>query len=307
MYKNLKSLAVLISFSLLSTQSIAASQCDNLKVQTLGAGGPEVSDGLASASFLVWVNGKAKVMVDAGGGSSLNFEKSGAKFTDIDAMLFTHLHVDHSAALPVYIKAGYFTNPTQALNIYGPTGSGDFPSTTTWIKGLFDNNPAHVYSYLNDNINQQRSTQFLVDPHNVKPKNTVWHENLKDGIKISAINVNHGPVPALAWRIDYKQCSVTFSGDMSGTSGNLPKLAYKTNLLVANNAIPHAASRIAKRLHMTPETIGKLANESHAKQLALAHFMNRTINRKNESVSFIQKEYSGKVSLVQELKFIEIK
>ncbi|WP_165905044.1 MBL fold metallo-hydrolase [Parashewanella curva] len=278
-----------------------------MKVQTLGAGGPEVSDGLASASFLVWINDKAKVMVDAGGGSSLNFEKSGAKFFDLDVMLFTHLHVDHSAALPIYIKAGYFTNRSQALNIYGPTSSGDFPSTTTWIKGLFDNKPARVYSYLNDNINQKKSTQFLVKPHNIQPNNNVWTQSLNNGIKISAINVNHNPVPALAWRVDYKQCSVTFSGDMSGTSDNLPKLAYKTDLLVANNAIPQDAGRIAKRLHMTPETIGTLANQAKAKQVALAHFMNRTINRKDESVSIIKKEYSGNVSLVKELEFIEVK
>ncbi|MCF6193764.1 MAG: hypothetical protein L3J46_05455, partial [Kangiellaceae bacterium] len=46
-------------------------RCSNIKLQILGSGGPEINDGLASSSYLVWIDDKAKIMVDAGGGSSL--------------------------------------------------------------------------------------------------------------------------------------------------------------------------------------------------------------------------------------------
>ena len=71
-----------------------STQCQKQRVslQVLGSGGPELNDKRASSSYLVWLDSKAVVMIDAGGGSSYNFEKSGAKFNDIKAVAFTHFH-----------------------------------------------------------------------------------------------------------------------------------------------------------------------------------------------------------------------
>ena len=41
-------------------------------VQVLGSGGPEMR-GRASSSYIVWLDGKARVLVDSGGGSALRF------------------------------------------------------------------------------------------------------------------------------------------------------------------------------------------------------------------------------------------
>ncbi|MGB0893542.1 MAG: MBL fold metallo-hydrolase [Parashewanella sp.] len=289
-----------------STSIFAANQCNDIKMQTLGAGGPEINDGLASSSFLVWVQGKARIMIDAGGGSEFNFEKSGASFNDLQAILFTHLHVDHSAALPAYIKAGFFTDRDKQLDIYGPNAGGSFPSTTTFVSALFSNKQKSAYPYLADNLHPQSSSDFLIKPHNIDPKNKIWQKKLANNISISAINVTHGPIPALAWRVDYGKCSVTFSGDMNGSSGNLPKLAKNTNLLVANNAIPEDAGRIAKRLHMTPSKIGQIAEKANVKKLALAHFMLRSVNKTDETKTIIQKYYHHDAMLLKELKRLSI-
>jgi len=39
-----------------------------------------------------------------GGGASLNYELSGAKFNDLDVVTFSHFHVDHSADFPALVK-----------------------------------------------------------------------------------------------------------------------------------------------------------------------------------------------------------
>ena len=80
----------------------AAEQKQNVVVQVIGSGGPHINDGKASISYLIWIDGKAKILVDTGGGSSLNFEKSGADFLDIDAILYTHFHEDHASELQIY-------------------------------------------------------------------------------------------------------------------------------------------------------------------------------------------------------------
>ena len=50
-----------------------------IAVQVLGSGGPELQDKRASSSYLVWQDGQARVLIDAGGGSALRFGESGAK------------------------------------------------------------------------------------------------------------------------------------------------------------------------------------------------------------------------------------
>jgi len=303
-------------------------QCGDVKLQILGSGGPEINDGLASSSYLIWVNNKASVLIDAGGGSSLNFEKSGANFNDLDVILLTHLHVDHSVELPVYIKAGYFSSRARVLPVLGPNEGGDFPSTVAFVNALFDdrNNArlSSVYPYLSDNLYQQTSTDFLIDaksyPFNntsleksvgsQKGENKIWKSQLTDNLSVSAIQVTHGNIPAIAWRVDYRvadhECSISFSGDMNGMSGNLQKLAKDSDWLVAHNAVPENAGSIAKFLHMTPSKIGEIANVANVKNLVLSHFMNRTSSKKLQAVNQIKKQYKGKIHLSKDLQIFNL-
>ena len=62
---------------------------EGIVVQVLGSGGPELQDKRASSSYLVWQDGQARVLVDAGGGSALRFGESGAKMSQLDVILFT--------------------------------------------------------------------------------------------------------------------------------------------------------------------------------------------------------------------------
>ena len=49
----------------------------SISLQILGSGGPEFSQ-RASSSYIIWVDGKAKVLIDAGGGAFLRFSQSEA-------------------------------------------------------------------------------------------------------------------------------------------------------------------------------------------------------------------------------------
>jgi len=284
----------------------ADKDCSNIKLQVLGAGGPEIDDGLASSSYLIWINNKARVLIDAGGGSSLNYEKSKANFNDLEVIVLTHLHVDHSAALAVYIKAGYFSGRRKSLPLYGPSEAGSFPSTEQFIAALISNKQLSVYPYLSDNLYRQPSTDFLIIPQSVNAESKVWSKKITELITIKAIAVKHGPIPALAWRVESNSCSVTFSGDMNGSSGNLEILAKDTDILVANNAIPQNAFSVAKRLHMTPTKIGEIAQQAQVKKLILSHFMLRTINKKSSTKRLIKKSYQGEILEAQALLFFDL-
>jgi hypothetical protein len=95
---------------------------EGVAVQVLGSGGPELEDKRASSSYLVWQEGRARVLVDAGGGSALRFGESGAKMSQLDVILFTHFHVDHSADFPALIFSSWFEERDRPLPVVRPSG-----------------------------------------------------------------------------------------------------------------------------------------------------------------------------------------
>ena len=124
--------------------------------------------------------------------------------------------------------------------------------------------------------------------------------------QISAVPVDHGPIPAIAWRIDINGKSVVFSGDMSNKKGVLPRLAKQADILVAHHAIVEKANPIARNLHMPPSEIGRIAAESGVKQLILSHRMKRTFGKEKESLSIIRRHYNGPVVYADDLQCFKI-
>ena len=108
----------LLGLAWLSTA--AAQTCGTaapVQVQVLGSGGPELHDRRAASGYLVWIEGKARVLVDIGGGAALRFGESGATVSDLDVILLTRLHAGHSADLPALLEASLFEKRVRPLPI----------------------------------------------------------------------------------------------------------------------------------------------------------------------------------------------
>ena len=60
-------------------------QANGIALQILGSNGPRIkSNGAsASASYLIWIDGRSRVLVDAGGGAFLRFGEAGGRFEDL--------------------------------------------------------------------------------------------------------------------------------------------------------------------------------------------------------------------------------
>jgi len=275
---------------------------DGVWLQVLGSGGPEViQTGRASSSYLLWLNGKARLLVDAGGGSALNFARTGADFKDLDAIVFSHFHVDHSADLPVFIKASYFGDRYRDLPLFGPTGNDLMPSAKAFVHAEFAE-PDGAFHYLSDFIDPSPSSAYKLVAHNIDATGRLlWVGFHNKRFKLSAIPVHHGPIPALAWRVDINGHSITFSGDMNGNRHTLAKLAAHSDILVAHNAIPEGAGGVARQLHMPPSVIGKIAARAMVKQLVLSHRMRRTLGKEKQTRKIISRYYHGTVVFANDL------
>jgi ribonuclease BN (tRNA processing enzyme) len=286
----------------------AAVQCGaaGVGVQVLGSGGPEINDRRASSSYLVWVNGRALLLLDTGGGSAYNFERSGAEFGDLKAILYSHFHVDHSADLPVYIKGSFFNRPRTDLPVYGPDANALMPDTDQFVQALF-NGQHGAFKYLSDFLAADSGANYRMVPHTLDTgRHEVQSGYQDDAVRTSAIPVHHGSIPALAWKVEVAGRSLVFSGDMNGDYHSLPQLAKGADILVAHNAIPEGMEGVARELHMPPSVIGMSAAKAGVKQLVLSHRMLRTLGREQETEAVIRKYYSGPIMFADDMDCIEL-
>src|ERR1700736_11362 len=156
----------LLSCAFLPSAAAQACGLQGVATQVLGSGGPELQDKRASSSYLLWANGQARVLVDAGGGSALRFGESGAQMSQLDVLLFTHFHVDHSGDFAALIKSSWFEDRKRPLPIYGPAGNDFMPSTTEFVYDFFGENHG-AYRYLSELLMPGEEGSYKMQPHNV--------------------------------------------------------------------------------------------------------------------------------------------
>ena len=203
----------------------------DLSVIVLGSGGPmPTATGRASAGYMILTDGEPRLLMDLGGGTYARIAESGAYINNIEAILITHMHLDHMADLSAVIKGMFFHartlhDPrTDAIEIYGPADNqanaktAQFPSIEQYTDALF-NPVTGIDRYLIGMSGAINGGQFSYDAHNehhymgppVDTRTTIISD--ADGLVVESLGVMHGPVPALAYRISYKGHSIVYTGD----------------------------------------------------------------------------------------------
>jgi ribonuclease BN (tRNA processing enzyme) len=302
----LPAIALLLIFSFLPSAVAQTCGSQGVAVQVLGSGGPELQDQRASSSYLVWEDGQAKALIDAGGGSALRFGESGAQMSQLDVIFFSHFHVDHSGDFSALIKSSWFEDRKNPLPIYGPPGNDFMPSTTEFVSDLFGDQHG-AYRYLSELLEPDEEGSYKMQPHNVEVRSTpiaVFHNA---DLAASAVRVIHGGVPALAWRIETRGKVIVFSGDTNGEGEGLVKLATNADLFIAHNAVPEGVTGVERNLHMPPSVIGEIAQAAHVKKLVLSHRMLRTLGKETQTESEIRKRYAGPLQFANDLDCFPIK
>ena len=294
--------AALITAIALTPPPAAAASCTRkgVEVQVLGSGGPELEDRRASTSYLVLQDGRPRLLVDSGGGSALQFGRAGAHVSQLDAIFFTHLHIDHTADFAALIKSSYFEERNRPLPVYGPVGNDSFPTTTAFVGALFDRKHG-AYRYLADFVSGGDGGYSLVAHDVTLGEHEVRTIYSSPGTVAAATKVIHGGVPALAWRVALGGKVLVFSGDTNGNNGNLELLAKDADVFVAHNAIPEGETGVVRELHMPPSVIGRIAAAAKVKSLVLSHRMLRSLGHESETRAKIAMLYSGPIAFADDL------
>jgi ribonuclease BN (tRNA processing enzyme) len=268
-----------------------ASGDSNLQLQVLGSGGPGGSGGRASSSYILWIDGVGRIMVDSGSGTKVNFHKSGANFNDIDLVALSHLHPDHSAELPAILwpRGGSF-------KISGPTAGGDFPSLGVFLNRMFG--PDGAYPILDSRV--QIETTTAVDAGS-EEATEVWREG---DILVLGKGVPHGNVPAIGYRVDVGDKSIVFSSDQNGSDASFSEFAKDTDVLVIHMTIAEDAN---STLHAKPSVWGQLAEAANAGHVVVSHIGEATPEGLEASLKILQDNYSGQITVADDLSCVEVK
>ncbi len=213
-----------------------------MKLHILGTGTaiPRIERG--SPAYLVTAPG-VNVLVDVGPAVVRRLLERGYEVDDVDVVVLTHFHVDHTADLSTFFFASNYGKVARVkpLTVIGGKGVARF------YRGL-----RAIYPWI------------VPKSYDLTVKRLV-NDSLKvSGLTITTAPANHNP-ESITVRLEGRR-SITFSGD-TDLSANLVRLAEKTDMLVAECAFPE---RKVKG-HLNLAALDKIVQKAKPKRVILTH------------------------------------
>ncbi len=176
-----------------------------LHITLLGTGNPRPSMERFGASILVEA-GETDILIDVGRGAIQRLFQIGAaqQIRDVDMVLFTHLHSDHTVGFPDFWLTGWVFGRDRPLPVMGPPGTKSMCDHLDQAFAFDKKVRGRDARYQNEGI--------VLETTDVEP--SLIYES--GGLTITAFDVDHGDgiVPAYGYRVDYGAYSAVFSGDM---------------------------------------------------------------------------------------------
>jgi len=248
------------------------------KLVLLGtAAGPVPGRSREMTSHVMLSNGTAYVL-DCGMGVTNQYARTGIPFSALKSIFITHHHADHNIEYGPLLIVGWIQGLPLDVRAFGPPP----------LRQMTDD---FMRAY-------KQTVDFWAEDLHMKPLVSVNVQEVSgpgpvmqdDNVKVSSIVVEHPPVtPALAYRFDFKDRSIVFSGD-TAPSDAVAKLAKGADVLVHETMYVPAVEKYIKgqiaegrpvkfeafMAHMkadhTPsEDVGRIAQEAGVKTLVLSH------------------------------------
>jgi len=282
-------LAAVTLATFVPTTAISAPPPPALTFTTLGTNSGPIPNPARSEPASLVRYGDQAVLVDVGDGAAEQLAKAGVTIGQVQTIMLSHLHFDHTGGLFAFLSLRYQGHDLGPLTIYGP------PGTKLTVDGLLAamKPGVEVSGAMGGNVDVSSAGIKVVE--------------LAGGSKVSIgqvvvtatenthfINIKYsGPEAtrplSLSYRFDAPSRSILFTGD-TGPSRNVEQLCKGVDLLVSEIMDPVAAlDRLKQKRpdlpaafwpaidahfrgeHLAPNEVGLLAERCGPKALVLTH------------------------------------
>lgn len=276
---------------------------DSFNVTLLGTGAPPPVLNRFGPSTLVEV-GSEKFIFDAGRGAMQRLHQLHIPFAAITGMFLTHHHSDHVVGFVDLWLTGWIGRPwgmrTEPLPVWGPAGTRQMME--------------HLPKAFAVDIRVRSKNYGVVGAKLVATEIQQGVIFDKDGIKVTAFEVDHGgeELPAFGYRIDHEGRSAVLSGDTTFNE-NLIRHAEGSDLIVhevtavSGNAAESAAQlrRISSN-HTTPEQAGVVFARAKPKLAVYNHLLLFGGAKPEDLVAATRKNYSGPLAVGEDLMQLNV-
>jgi ribonuclease Z len=244
----------------------------DFRVTLLGTGVPIPSPDRFGPCTLVEA-GSQKFLIDAGRGATIRLYQLNIPIGQINVQFLTHYHSDHTSGLPDLWLTGWlsshFGGRSSPYKVVGPTGA----------KRLMQNLQAAYADDIKIRIADERLPLSGISTEVAEfDRDGAVYE--KDGVKITAFEVDHGDVikPCYGYRFEYGGRAAVFSSD-TRYNRNVISNGKGADLLVHEVAMARPElmnepyiQRILGH-HTTPFECGRVFAETKPKLAALTHLV----------------------------------
>ena len=229
---------------------------------------------------LVIEAGAERLLFDCGPDILRGLLAAGYRHQEIDRILVTHFHPDHTLGLAHFIFASWYDLEPRRREILigGPEGLSDL------LKGFYSIYPGWL-----------EGKDYRVLVHEI-----TGNEWFGKGWKVRTGPVRHNP-ESIAYRLEDKNGKVVvYTGD-TGYCESLVELARGADLLISECSFPNA---VDLPTHLNPSKVGRIARQAGVNKVLLTHLYPPC-----DEVDIVEqcgKEFKGEVIKSEDGMMIEI-
>ena len=292
------------------TEAATAGELGRSRLILLGSGGGptiHMNPTRMGPANVIIVDG-IPYLIDCGEGVSRQFVRAGLSFTDVDNVFITHQHFDHNSDLGNFLAYAWFAGRRTPIVVTGPPR----------LAGLLDD-----FVRLNKFDFRLREAEtgrppFDPIPHakEISIEGRIEHEAVEvlvdERVSVSAIRVNHGLIPSVAYRFKTPDRDIVFSGDRGGQD-DIASFASGADVLVHEvlhyeamvETYPNASEVVLahyRQDHTAPEDVGRVAAEAGVKTVVLNHVLpDGDVVDDAEWLRLVAKTFDGEILLGTDL------
>jgi len=253
------------------------------KVFFLGSASGQTKN-LETVSFII--EGKKRILVDTGPSVIRQLERANYRPCQIDAVVITHCHADHSLGYPYFMFGKHIdkiSNRGGDDQIYVLAS----PEIHKGLQGMLDfcYPPGKWPTFEIVKVDLEQNSKF----------------DLFDGIEFETVPVIH-TVPNIGISITIDGKKVTYSSD-TVYSEALVELASGSDLLIQEAMVPNSMKGFSEKTkHATTGDAARIAKEADVPKMVLVHLDPPWFDKEDVILEEVKAVYKGEVAIAHEFE-----